>query len=104
MVDVVLPSESFIFTLTNIHGTEPTKFPNKDKNYSVYHDSSHGPSFGNYNDINIESDYKKPGSYNNFPLHYEDTLNKGKSIFTGNLDNNKSKLTVKEIEVFKLYK
>ena len=97
-------SESFIFTLTNIHGTEPTKFPNKDKNISVYHDPNHGPSFGNYNDINIISDYKKAGSNNCFPTDYEDTLNKGCSIFTGNLDNNNISLTVKEIEVFKLYK
>jgi hypothetical protein len=28
-------SDSFIFTLTNIHGTEPTKFPNKTKDKSV---------------------------------------------------------------------
>jgi hypothetical protein len=97
-------SGSFIFTLTNIHGTEPTKFPNKDKNQSVYHNSDHGPCFGFYNDINIISDYKKAGSYNSFPKEYEDTLKKGKSIFTGNLDNNKSEFTVKEIEVFKLYK
>jgi len=97
-------NKSFIFTLTNIHGTEPTKFPNKNKNASVYHNSNYGPSFGNYNDINIISDYKKPGSYNRFPTDYEDTLKKGKSIFTGNLDNNNESLTVKEIEVFKLYK
>ena len=97
-------SESFIFTLTNIHGIEPTKFPNKDKNISVYHNSNHGPSFGNYNDINIISDYKQSGSYSSFPSEYEDTLNKGKSIFTGNLDNSNNRLTVKEIEVFKLYK
>ena len=75
-----------------------------DKNISVYHDSSHGPSFGNYNDINIISDYKNSGSYNNFPSEYEDTLKKGKSIFTGNLDNNKGQLTIKEKEVFKLNK
>ena len=43
-------------------------------------------------------------SYSYFPCRYEDTLNKGKSIFTGNLDNNKCEFTVKEIEVFKLYK
>ena len=97
-------SESFIFTLTNIHETEPTKFPNKNKNASVYHNYDHGPSFGTYNDINIISDYKKSGSYSSFPCDYEDTLKKGKSIFTGNLDNNESELTVKEIEVFKLYK
>ena len=102
--DYYSASESFIFTLTNIHGTEPTKFPNKIKYRSVYHNSNYGPCFGNYNDINIISDYKKSGSYSRFPTDYEDTLNKGKSIFTGNLDNNNESLTVKEIEVFKLYK
>ena len=97
-------SESFIFTLSNIHGTESTKFPNKDKTYSVYHGSNFGPCFGYYNDIYIQSDYKKTVSYSYFPCRYEDTLNKGKSIFTGNLDNNNNNFIVKEIEVFKLYK
>jgi len=98
-----LAKESFIFTLTNIHGTEPTKFPSKN-NDNVYHNSDHGPCFGNYNDINIESDFKKSGSYSSFPCDYEDILKKGKSIFTGNLDNNINKFNVKEIEIFKLYK
>jgi len=97
-------SESFIFTLTNIHGTQPTKFPNITKEKSVYHSSDYGPCFGNYNDIDIKSDYKKSVSYSSFPCDYEDILNKGKSIFTGNLDNNKNEFNIKEIEVFKLYK
>jgi len=96
--------ESFIFTLTNIHGTEPTKFPNTNKDKSVYHHSDYGPSFGDYNDIDIRSDYKKSVSYIRFPKDYKDTLNNGKSIFTGNLDNNKNEIYIKEIEVFKLYK
>ena len=97
-------SESFIFTLTNIHGIEPTKFPNKKDNASVYHNLDYGPCFGNYNDIDIRSDYKNSVSYSSFPYNYEDTLKKGKSIFTGNLDNNKNEFNIKEIEVFKLYK
>ena len=88
-------SESFIFTLTNIYGTEPTKFQNKLENQSVYHSSDHGPSFGNYDDINIISDYKSSG-YSRFPTAYLDTLNKGKSIFTGNLDNTKKTLLSKK--------
>ena len=32
--------ESFIFTLTNIYNIKPTKFPNSNSNYSVYHYSS----------------------------------------------------------------
>ena len=96
-------SESFIFTLTNIHGAEPTKFPNKDKDISVYHNSDYGRCFGNYNDIDIRSDYKKSVSYANFPKEYEDILNKGKSIFTGNKNNNSTDLIIKEIEVFRLH-
>jgi len=101
--DFYSASESFIFTLTNIHGTEPTKFPNKEKNRSVYHNSNFGPCFGN-NDIDIRSDYKNSVSSSSFECSYEDTLKKGKSIFTGNFDNNKKVFKVKEIEVFKLYK
>jgi len=97
-------SESFIFTLTNIHETEPTKFPNTTKEKSVYHDPDLGPCFGDYNDIDIRSDYKNSVSYIRFPTNYEDTFNKEKSIFTGNLDNNKNEIYIKEIEVFKLYK
>ena len=43
--------DSFIFTLTNIHGTEPTKFPNSNTSYSIYDHSSYGPNFGNGHDI-----------------------------------------------------
>ena len=92
--------DSFIFTLTNIHGTEPTKFPNSDKNYSIFDASSYGPTFGYGNDICI---YKN-GSFANFPHSYQDILGKGKSIFTGNLNNNNTKFKLKEIEVFKIFK
>ena len=39
---------SFLFTLTNIYNTAPTKYPNT-KNYEnpVYHGSDRGPIFGN---------------------------------------------------------
>ena len=43
--------DSFIFTFTNIQGTEPTKFPNSDSSGSIYDDSSYGPTFGNGNDV-----------------------------------------------------
>jgi len=54
-------SGSFIFTLTNIHETEPikfSKFSNKNRDKRVYHDPDLGPYFGDYNDIDIRSDYK----------------------------------------------
>ena len=102
--DLISAPDCFIFTLTNVHGTEPTKFINSRTNYSIYHNSNHGPSFGNYNDINITQDYKTSGPYCHFPADYKDSLGKGKSIFTGDLNNNNDKLIIKEIEVFKLYK
>ena len=96
--------ESFIFTLTNIHGTEPLKFPNSQTNYSVYHDSSRGPTFGYSDDIRILEDFKIKESTTNFPCKFKDTSNKGKSIFTGDLDNNKESFKIDEIEVFKILK
>ena len=75
--------DSFIFTLTNIHGTEPTKFPNSDTNYSIRDEPNYGPTFGNGHDIYTN----KSGSYSSFPCAYKDILGKGKSIFTGDLNN-----------------
>ena len=98
--------DSFLFTLTNIHGTAPTKFPNTlRKNESVYHNINYGPCFGNYDDINITSDFKNNDLYSRFPTAYEDTLGKGNSIFTGDFNNNttNNNLKINEIEVFKLY-
>jgi len=86
--------------LTNIHGTEPTKFPNSDSRYSIYDHSSHGPTFGGGHDIQI---YKN-SSYSGFPHSYQDILGKGKSIFTGDLNNSKQSFKLKEIEVFKIFK
>ena len=88
-------NDSFIFTLTNIYD-KSTKFPHIEGNDSVYHYSSHGPTF---NDFYIKDNFKYEL---NFPRCYKDVLGKGKSIFTG--DNNDSSLNIKEIEVFKLSK
>ena len=93
--------ESFIFTLTNIHGTEPTKFPNSDSRYSIYDYYNSGPTFGDGHTVKIS----KNGSYANFPsFSYQDILNKGKSIFTGDLNNSNYNINLKEIEVFKIFK
>jgi len=91
---------SFIFTLTNIHGTEPTKFPNSNTNYSIYDYSTYGPTFGHGHDIYTN----KSGSCSGFPYAYQDILGKGKSIFTGDLNNSNSSFNLKEIEVFKIFK
>jgi hypothetical protein len=94
--------DCFIFTLTNIHETEPTRFKFKGSSDSVYHGSSHGAHFGG--DIKIFEDFNSGDSRSQFPDDYEDSLGKGKSIFTGDLNNNNYEFRVKEIEVFKLFK
>ena len=52
---------SFLFTLTNIHGLEPTKFQLKNNNdgNSVYHGSSYGAIFGAGHDLYIRNDFMK---------------------------------------------
>ena len=95
----------FLFTLTNIYGTEPTKFPNTNQNNAVCHNSSLGPVFGSAFNLNICGDYLNGtesyaligGSYND----YQDVLGKGHSVFSGDVNTNHFKL--KELEVFKVY-
>ena len=89
--------DSFIFTLTNIHGTEPTKFPHSKGNDSLYHHSDYGATFDDF----YITDFKNSDCSLYFPRGHQDILNKGKSIFSGDLNNNN--LKVNEIEVFKLY-
>ena len=98
-------SDCFIFTLVNIYNIEPTKFNYKKDRYAVYNDSSHGPCFGNGFDIgNNNSDFLNNDSYSYFPCSYQDVLGKGKSIFTGDLNNNNQYFKLKEVEVFILSK
>ena len=87
---------SFLFTLTNIHGTAPTKYPNaKNYEYAVYHYFGYGPTFGNGFDLCICNT-----SFSTYLGYaYSDVLGKGNSIFSGD-NNNYFKL--KELEVFKL--
>ena len=95
---------SFLFTLTNVYGTEPAKFHLKNNNdgSSVYDGSSYGAIFGAGHYLYIRKDCINNKTICNFPTTYQDNLGKGKSIFTG--DNNITDFQVKEIEVFKLFK
>ena len=95
--------DSFIFTLSNIYGIQPTKFINKEVNKSVYHNSNNGPSF--YDDIWVQKDFKdsKSLTYFTFPRAYKDSLGKGKSLFTGDTNNNYQDCIITEIEVFKIF-
>ena len=96
-------NDSFIFTLTNIHGTAPTKYPNTNSKYSVRHDKNYGPTFGDGYDINICNDYLNNNNSNSYIGHsYQDVLGKGCSIFTGDANNNNHNFKLKELEVFKL--
>jgi hypothetical protein len=96
--------ESFIFTLSNIYNTEPTKFPSKNDQKEVYHYSNHGPCFGGGHDLGIYDVFVNSGGWSQFPSTYEDILGKGKSIFTGKENNNDINFKIKEIEVYKVYK
>ena len=93
---------SFLFTLTNIHGTSPTKFPNtQNYNYAVYHGKNHGPAFGGNHDLYISDNYlNNNSSYCSFGNSYPDVLGKGNSTFSG--DVNTINFKIKELEVFKL--
>lgn len=97
-------TKAFIFTLINIHNTEPTKFNTRNQNEGVYHSSSYGPTFGEGCDIYICSDFINSDSSSDFPCRYLDTLGKGKSIFTGDFNNNNANFRLKEIEVFQMFK
>ena len=94
--------DSFIFTLTNIYNTEPIKCPNSDISQSITHNQNYGPTF--HNDIFVENDFLSQDSYSSFPSKYQDILGKGKSIFTGDINNNNNYFKIREIEVFKLFK
>ena len=96
--------DSFIFTLTNIHNTNPTKFQRKINNQEIKHDSSYGPWFGSGRDIGIDEDFSNHEMYCNFPCTFMDTLDKGRSIFTGDINNDNKYFNIKEIEVFKINK
>ena len=94
---------SFLFTLTNIYGIGPTKFPNN-QNYdnAVYHNSGYGPTFGGNHDLYISSNcLNNNSSSSELGYSYSDILGKGNSIFSGN--NNSNSFKLKEIEVFKLF-
>jgi len=93
-------NDCFLFTLSNIYNTEPTKFPYV-KGRSVYHGSYEGAYFGNDSDLCIRSNFiSDKVNYSSFPSSFQDTLGKSKSIFTG--DNYNEYFKLKEVEVFKI--
>ena len=96
---------SFLFTLTNIHNTPPTKFQLKNNcKDQIYFNSDYGPDFGK-DDLYFKQTFLNQynsNCYSCFPAAFEDNLGKGKSIFTGDLNNNNQYIKVNEIEIFKV--
>ena len=74
---------SFLFTLTNIHGTEPIKFANtKGYDWAVYHNSDYGPTFGGGHDLYISNNcFNNTDSYCSLGYSYPNVSGKGNSIF-----------------------
>ena len=100
---------SFLFTLSNMYNIEPTKFPLKNNNDgNAIYDGDYILFFGAGHDLYIPNNCLNRVSYSKFPYTYQDTLGKGKSIFSGNMnnnDNNKySEFKIKEVEIFKVIK
>ena len=93
-------NDCFIFTLINIYNTEPTKFPYAQYR-SVYHGTDYGPYFG-WNDLCFYTTFNDNSNESYFPSYYKDIIGKGKSIFTGDINNNNTHFKLKEIEIFKL--
>ena len=95
-------NDCFIFTLTNMYETSPTKYPCKNKNNAVYHYKDYGPVFGSGYGLKICGNYlKEYNSYATIGNDYQDVLGKGYSVFSGDLKNEHFKL--KELEVFKIF-
>ena len=93
---------SFLFTLSNMYNIEPTKFPLKNNNDgNAIYDGDYILLFGAGHDLYIPNNCLNRVSYSKFPYTYQDTLGKGKSIFSGNMnnnDNNKySEFKIKEV-------
>ena len=88
-----------LFSLTNIYDIQPTKFASRNSGNEVYIHPEYGPCF--YDTWNYTDFVNNSEAY--FGDRYQDTTGKGNSMFTGNTDNNNRKITLNEVEVFKLY-
>ena len=94
---------SFIFTLTNMYGIQPTKLPleNENDSHAVCLLNSYGPIWGNGRDIAVHSNCNQSSSsWSSFPESYNDTTGKGRSIFSSSTGT--CNFQVKEIEVFRV--
>ena len=98
-----ISNECFLFSLSNIYNTEPIKFPYL-KERSVFLSEDYGPVFGYGADLFCKNNFFENNSNGTrFPYSYKDTYGKGKSIFTGDCNNDNTFFILKEIEVFELF-
>ena len=102
-------NDNFIFTLTNIYETIPTKYPLT--NYfekAVYHDKGLGPVFGYGHDLKIANNFLNDYSTSYMEYSYKDVLGKVNSVFSGDekdiIKDSICKFKLKELEAFKLIK
>ena len=96
-------NDCFLFTLNNIYNTEPKKFPYI-KYRSIYDGYVSGPIFGDGSDLYFQYNFNdKNNTLSYFPYSYQDVLGKGKSIFTGDKNNNNRNFILKEMEVFEIF-
>ena len=92
-------AESFLFSLVNPSGTEPTKIPLKGTNNQngIYCDSGYGPSFGGNHDLHIANGANaNSSSYSNLGYTYQCPANANSSSFLAGQRN----FCVNEMEVF----
>ena len=55
---------SFLFSLTNMHNSEPIKFPIKKADEALYYRNDYGPLFGNCgNDLGLRKDFLNDGGF-----------------------------------------
>ncbi|CAF1036540.1 unnamed protein product [Adineta steineri] len=96
---------AFIFSLTNAHAIQPTKFFKKRINtFSVSHGTDRGPHFGglilgekHFCDFRISDNaHNYKYSTSDFPAAYIDTTGKGETLFAG-----EKNFFVGEIEVYR---
>lgn len=104
-IDHYYAPDSFLFSLTNIHNTNPAKFPSTG-NYEIRNYIGCGPAFGLGTDLGVQEDLNNicGRGWGHFPATFQDTLGYGKSVFTGNADNNNVIFEIIEVEVFKVFK
>lgn len=93
---------SFLFTLTNMHGIQPTKFSlnNENDGNAVYHKNGYGPIFGDGDGLWIYPDCNNNTKSNAQFSVYNDTTGKGGSVFSSNTSS--VHFQVNNIEVFRV--